>query len=65
MNVRAYKSGFRMLGTGLSYVWHQWYGSNDGKCNFSNKFKEKYGENAGIMGENVSEDIPLNQIRNI
>lgn len=63
LNRRAYMSGMRMLGTGLSYVWHWWYGSNDGKCNYSNKFNEKWGEGASIMGDNNSQDVPINIVR--
>lgn len=63
LNRRAYMSGMRMLGTGLSYVLHWWYGSNDGKCNYSNKFNEKWGADAGIMGENGLQEVPTNLIR--
>ena len=63
LNRRAYMSGMRMLGTGLSYVWHWWYGSNDGKCNFSNKFNEKWGDGADIMGTNGPQEVPENIVR--
>lgn len=63
MNRRAYMSGMRMLGTGLSYVWHWWYGSNDGKCNYSNKFNEKWGNDSDIYGKDGLQEVPQNIVR--
>jgi len=64
MNIRAYKSGYRMLGTNLSYLWHWWYQSNSGKCNYSNQLSQKWitndGKDPDIFGGNISMEVPKN-----
>lgn len=65
LNRRAYISGYRMLGSGLSYVWHWWYGSNDGKVNFSYGFNDKWGDGADILGNNGPQDVPDNIVKKI
>ena len=76
MNRRAYLSGMRCLGSGLSYVWH-WWGEtanpDTGKTGvkFSSDFNKKYGiwkdgeliEAADIYGKNGNKNIPQNIIR--
>lgn len=63
LNRRAYMSGLRMLGTGHSFVWHWWYGSNDGKVNFSYGFNDKWGEGADIYGHGGIQDIRPNKVK--
>lgn len=65
LNRRAYMTSMRMLGTGLSYVWHWWYGSNNGKCNFSYGFNDKWGADATIMGAGGSQEVPMNIVKPI
>ena len=76
LNRRAYLSGYRCLGSGLSFCWH-WWGETrhpiTGKTGvkFDKGFNEKYGiwkdgkliEEADIYGRTGNKEIPLNTIR--
>lgn len=79
LNRRAYMTknkdnklrGYRMLGTGLSYVWHFWYQSkriSDGKKGVKHcgtQFSDKWGLNADLFGKTGKQLIPLNKIRSL
>lgn len=78
-NIRSYRSGYRMLGTGLSYVLHHWYRTKrpeDGKAGVKydgttlDKKWNVYDGNGNLIskpnvfGKGGKSDIPLNTIRN-
>jgi len=67
LNRRAYLSGYRMLGTGLSYCWHWWYQSNKDNCNWNNQFKEKWKtedcDEPDIFGNKGLKEVPENIIK--
>jgi glycosyltransferase involved in cell wall biosynthesis len=78
LNRRAYMTkipdndmkGYRMLGTGLSFVWHWWYMSKSPQSGvagvkYSSTFNEKWGSGADIYGRVGKEEIPLNEIRSL
>jgi GT2 family glycosyltransferase len=66
LNRRAYMSGMRMLGTGLSYIWHWWYSTKvNGVCGVKHcgsAFDDKWEVGSDIYGKKGRQDVPLNKI---
>lgn len=79
LNRRAYMTrnednrlgGYRMLGTGLSFVWHWWYSSRRTSDNVAGvkhcgtAFNDKWGIDSDIYGRKGIQFIPDNKIRDL
>jgi len=60
--------GYRMLGTGLSYVWHWWYSSKKqsgetGVKHCGSAYSDKWGIGADIYGKKGKQLVPNNIIK--